>query len=253
MAGKTTGRVYLVGAGPGDPGLVTVRGMELLERADCVVYDALIPLQILGHCREGCELVDAGKRGGKHTMSQEKINALLVRKAKEYQCVVRLKGGDPLVFGRGGEEALFLRKVGVPFEIVPGVSSALAGPAYAGIPVTHRSVASQLTLVTGHGMSGRDAAAVQMDALAAAPGSKVVLMGMENLRELMDKLLQGGQAPQTPAAVIQWATTARQRCVRGTVASIADAVEAAGVDYVFMSIHDLTSRCVKTLLAPSLS
>ena len=230
MAGKTTGRVYLVGAGPGDPGLVTVRGMELLERADCVVYDALIPLQILGHCREGCELVDAGKRGGKHTMSQEKINALLVRKAKEYQCVVRLKGGDPLVFGRGGEEALFLRKVGVPFEIVPGVSSALAGPAYAGIPVTHRSVASQLTLVAGHGMSGRDAAAVQMDALAAAPGSKVVLMGMENLRELMDKLLQGGQAPQTPAAVIQWATTARQRCVRGTVASIADAVEAAGVD-----------------------
>ena len=194
MAGKTTGRVYLVGAGPGDPGLVTVRGMELLERADCVVYDALIPLQILGHCREGCELVDAGKRGGKHTMSQEKINALLVRKAKEYQCVVRLKGGDPLVFGRGGEEALFLRKVGVPFEIVPGVSSALAGPAYAGIPVTHRSVASQLTLVTGHGMSGRDAAAVQMDALAAAPGSKVVLMGMENLRELMDKLLQGGSS-----------------------------------------------------------
>lgn len=226
---KSAGCVYLVGAGPGDPGLMTVRGMELLERADCVVYDALIPLQILSRCREDCELVDAGKRGGKHTLSQEKINALLVQKAGKCRCVVRLKGGDPFVFGRGGEEALFLRKAGVPFEVVPGVSSALAGPAYVGIPVTHRSLASQLTFVTGHEMEGKSAATVKLDALAAAAGTKVVLMGIENLREMMGRLMESGQAPQTPVAVIQWATTARQRCVRGTVATIADAVETATI------------------------
>ncbi len=226
---KTAGCVYLVGAGPGDPGLMTVRGMELLKRADCVVYDALSPLQVLSCCKEGCDLVDAGKRGGNHTLSQEKINELLVKKAWEHRCVVRLKGGDPFVFGRGGEEAQALQKAGIPFEIVPGVSSALAGPAYAGIPVTHRSVASQLTLVTGHEMDGKNAAAVQMDALASAPGTKVILMGMENLRELMNQLQQEGQAPETPAAVIQWATTARQRCVRGTVSTIADAVAQAGI------------------------
>ncbi len=226
---KSTGCVYLVGAGPGDPGLMTVRGTELLERADCVVYDALISLQILNHCKRNCELVDAGKRGDKHTLSQEEINALLVQKAEEYRCVVRLKGGDPFVFGRGGEEALFLQKTGIPFEVVPGVSSALAGPAYAGIPVTHRSLASQLTLVTGHEMEGKETASVQTNALAAASGTKVVLMGMGNLREMMDQLIQGGQAPETPAAVIQWATTARQRCVRGTVATIADAAETAAI------------------------
>lgn len=219
------GRVYLIGAGPGDPGLITVRGRELIGRADCLIYDALVPRMMLGWCREHCELVDAGKRGGNYTLTQEEINQLLIDKAKEHSCVVRLKGGDPYLFGRGGEEALALQKAGVPFEVVPGVSSALAGPAYAGIPVTHRDFCSQLTIFTGHGIDRPDPP--DLARISAVPGTKVMLMGMGQLRSSLHAFIQAGMPADTPAAAIQWATTARQKTVRATLTTLADAAEQA--------------------------
>lgn len=223
---KTEGCVYLVGAGPGDPGLMTLRGQELLERADCVVYDALVSHIILGRCRRDCELIDVGKRAGNHTLCQEAINSLLIECAGRYKCTVRLKGGDPYVFGRGGEEALALHAAGVPFDIVPGVCSAIAGPAYAGIPVTHRDYCSQLTIFTGHTAPGKEGMP-DISAVAAAPGTRVMLMGMAHLSDTMQALQEAGLSGETPAAAIQWATTVRQRTVQGTVASLAQAVNDA--------------------------
>ena len=219
--------VYLVGAGPGDPGLMTLRGRELVERADCVVYDALVPRVMLGWCKESCELIDVGKRGGCHTLTQEKINALLVQCAQRHACTVRLKGGDPYVFGRGGEEALALRDAGVAFQVVPGVCSAIAGPAYAGIPVTHRDHCSQLTIFTGHTAMDEGAGLPDAAAIAAAPGTRVMLMGMGQLTEKMQALQDAGLPGATPAAAVQWATTARQICVRATVATLAGEAQKA--------------------------
>ena len=223
------GTVYLVGAGPGDPGLMTLRGRELVSRADCLVYDALVPRVMLSWCKPGCELVDVGKRADRHTMPQGEINELLVRCAARHACTVRLKGGDPYIFGRGGEEAQALRAAGVAFEVVPGISSAIAGPAYAGIPATHREHCSQLTLFTGHETPGKEGSALDIPAIAAARGTKVILMGMSRLRSTLESLVQAGMAGDEPAAAVQWATTARQRTVRATVATLADAVEAAGL------------------------
>ncbi len=223
------GCVFLVGAGPGDPGLITVRGKQLIESADCVVYDALVPRVMLGWCREHCEKVDVGKRGGKHILPQEEINALLIQKARQHRSVVRLKGGDPYLFGRGGEEALALRQAGIPFEVVPGVSSALAGPAYAGIPVTHRDLCSQLTIFTGHGAPDNADILPQIRQLASCPGTKVMLMGMARLRDSLHELVQAGMSEDTPAAVVQWATTARQRVLHATLGTLADAVQQAGI------------------------
>ena len=227
MSEKKLGTVYLVGAGPGDPGLMTLRGRELVARADCLVYDALAPRVMLSWCKPGCELVDVGKRAEKHTLPQGEINALLVQCAERHACTVRLKGGDPYIFGRGGEEAQALHAAGVPFEVVPGVSSAIAGPAYAGIPATHRDCCSQLTVFTGHETPGKEGSALDIPGIATARGTKVVLMGMSRLRSTLQALMQAGQAGDEPAAAIQWATTARQRTVRATVATLADAVEAA--------------------------
>lgn len=229
MSDTVHGTVYLVGAGPGAPELMTLRGKQLLERADCVVYDALAAHELLSWCKSGCEFVNVGKRADKHTLPQEEINALLVSCAAKYACTVRLKGGDPYVFGRGGEEAQALRAAGVAFEVVPGVTSAIAGPAYAGIPVTHRNCGSQLTIFTGHEAPGKECSALDIDAIAAAHGTKIILMGMSRLRQTLQALLEAGQAADTPAAAVQWATTARQRSVRATVATLADAVDEAGL------------------------
>lgn len=229
MSAQKQGTVYLVGAGPGDPGLMTLRGRELVERADCLVYDALVPRVVLGWCKPGCELVDVGKRADRHTMPQEEINKLLVKCAGRHACTVRLKGGDPYIFGRGGEEGQALHAAGVRFEVVPGISSAVAGPAYAGIPLTHRDCCSQFTIFTGHEAPGKGEPALDIPGIAAAQGTKVILMGMSRLRETLQRLMQAGQAGDEPAAAVQWATTARQRSVRATVATLADAVEAEGL------------------------
>jgi uroporphyrin-III C-methyltransferase len=192
--------VYLVGAGPGDPGLLTVRGRDLLERCDAVVYDALADPRLLDLVPAAAERIDAGKRAGSHRMLQDEINALLVELAGRAGCVVRLKGGDPFVFGRGGEEALALAQAGVAFEVVPGVSSAHAVPAYAGIPITHRGMAAQATLVTGHEDAAREGSAIDWEWLARSPGTLVFLMGVRSLGANAERLIEHGMDPSTPAA-----------------------------------------------------
>lgn len=223
------GKVYLIGAGPGDPGLMTLKGRDLIAQADCLVYDALASPAMLGWLKPCCEKIYVGKRAGNHALPQERINELLVECAGKYPCTVRLKGGDPYVFGRGGEEALALNAAGVQFEIVPGVTSAIAGPAYAGIPVTHRDCCSQFTVFTGHEGTHKTEPSLDISGIAAAQGTKVMLMGMSRLRETMQALVQAGQEADTPAAAIQWATTGRQKCVTATVGTLADAVEQTGV------------------------
>lgn len=225
-----TGTVYLIGAGPGDPGLITVRGMELLRQADVVVYDRLAYPSLLDQVRPDAERVYAGKASAQHILEQADINALLVDRARQGKNVVRLKGGDPFVFGRGGEEAEYCRAHGVPFEIVPGVTSAIAAPAYAGIPVTHRDAASSFAVITGHERhDARDSgkrlpgAAEQRRnwaGIAHAADTLIFLMGVESLPEIVARLQQYGRSPETPVALIQWGTWPRQRVVTGTLATI---------------------------------
>lgn len=226
---KVKGCVYLVGAGPGDPELMTLKGKSLVERADCIIYDALASPAILGWAKESCEKVYVGKRAGEHARTQLEINRLLVDCACRYACTVRLKGGDPYVFGRGGEEAAELHAAGIPFQIVPGISSAIAGPAYAGIPVTHRGYCTQFTVFTGHENPDKEESSLDIAGIAAAKGTKVMLMGMARLRSTLQALMDAGQAGSVPAAAIQWAATARQRRVCATVATLADAVEKDGL------------------------
>ena len=223
------GKVYLIGAGPGDPGLMTLKGRELMERADCLVYDALAAPAMLAWLKPGCEQVYVGKRAGNHAMPQEEINQLLVKSAAKYACTVRLKGGDPYVFGRGGEEALALHAAGVPLEVVPGGRSAIASPAYAGIPVTHRDFCNQFTVFTGHEGAHKTEPTLDIAGIAAAKGTKVMLMGMSRLRETLQALIEAGQGADVPAAAIQWAATGRQKSVTATVATLAEAVESAGI------------------------
>jgi uroporphyrinogen III methyltransferase/synthase len=221
--------VYLVGAGPGDPGLITVKGLELLRRADVVVYDQLASPALLKEAKAGAELVYVGKKAGAHALPQGGINELLVEKARAGLTVVRLKGGDPFVFGRGGEEAEELAAAGIPFEIVPGVTSAVAVPAYAGIPVTHRRYTTLVTFITGHEDPTKDASTIPWTALGANPGTLVFLMGVKNLAENCQQLIQAGRVPETPAAVIEKGTTLAQRTVVGTLADIALRARAAGI------------------------
>ncbi|GAC1315352.1 MAG: uroporphyrinogen-III C-methyltransferase [Acidimicrobiales bacterium] len=209
------GRVYLVGAGPGDPGLLTVRGAELLARADVVVHDRLAEPALLDLAPGVATRIDVGKRPGQ-SVRQEEINGLLVRHARDGSCVVRLKGGDPFVFGRGGEEAEALAAAGVGFEIVPGVSSAIAAPAYAGIPVTHRGLSTSFTVVTGHSRHAVDTE-TNWEALATAAGTLVVLMGVAHRAEIARRLLAGGLPPQTPVAAVRWGSRLDQRTVRTTL------------------------------------
>lgn len=228
MAKKSTGLCSLVGCGPGDPGLVTLRARECIEKADLIVHDYLVNPNLLAWAKPGAEIIYAGKEAGNHTMPQEDINALLVREALAGKRVARLKGGDPFVFGRGGEEAEELVEAGVPFEIVPGISSTIAGPAYAGIPVTHREHNTVLTIFTGHEDPTKEISSLDFSKLGSADGTKVMLMGIGRLRELSSRMIEGGAEPSTPVALVRWATTPRQETLVGTLADIAEKAEAAG-------------------------
>jgi uroporphyrinogen III methyltransferase/synthase len=215
--------VYLVGAGPGDPGLLTVRGRELLETSDIVVYDRLASPALLDLAPASAELIDVGKAPGRAAMTQDEINAVLVARGREGRTVVRLKGGDPFVFGRGGEEAEACIAAGVPFEVVPGVTSAIAAAAYAGIPVTHRGVSTHFTVVTGHEDPTKGSIDTDWDALAKAGGTLIVLMGAGRVAEITKALIAGGRAESTPAAAVRWGTRPEQRTLRATLGTIADA------------------------------
>ena len=216
------GTVSLVGAGPGDPGLLTVRGLDRLRRAEVVVYDRLVNPGLLDEGPPEALRIFAGKLADLHPLPQEQINALLIAHARRGRRVVRLKGGDPFVFGRGGEEAEALAKAGIPFEVVPGVSSAVAVPAYAGIPLTHRRRASSFAVVTGHEDACKDGPGVDWERLATAVDTLVVLMGARTLPRIVGKLLAHGRSPETPVALIRWGTTEAQETVTGTLADILD-------------------------------
>ncbi len=230
MTGETSGKVSLVGAGPGDPDLITVAGLERLAQADVVVYDRLVSDALLKEARGDAEMIYMGKiPGAENEHDQEAINRLLIEKAGQGLAVVRLKGGDPFVFGRGGEEAQALHDAGIDFEVVPGVTSAVAVPAYAGIPITHRGLASSFAVVTGHEDPGKEESAIHWQELATAVDTLVFLMGTQTLPEIAEKLIAHGRASATPVAVIQWGTTPEQRTVTGTLADIAQRVEDAGL------------------------
>jgi uroporphyrinogen III methyltransferase/synthase len=214
------GKVYLVGAGPGDPGLLTVKGLACLKQADVVVYDRLVDESILNEARPEADKIYVGKASNHHTLEQGMINDLLIQKAREGKVVVRLKGGDPFVLGRGGEEAMALAEKGVPFEVVPGVSSAVAVPAYAGIPVTHRGVASSVTIITGHKAIERSESDIAWDKLSTATDTLVILMGLGNLDYVVEQLIKNHRRSSTPVAVITQGTTGYQRCVIGTLEDI---------------------------------
>ena len=228
MSKSNPGLCSLVGCGPGDPGLVTLRARACIEAADVIVYDYLVNAALLAWAKPDAEIIYAGKEAGKHTMPQEEINALLIRRALEGKRVARLKGGDPFVFGRGGEEAEELVAAGVPFEVVPGISSTIAGPAYAGIPVTHRDHNTVLTIFTGHEDPAKEMSSLDFAKLGSADGTKVMLMGIGRLKELSGRLIEGGADPRTPVALVRWATTPRQECLVGTLDDIAAKAEAAG-------------------------
>lgn len=204
------GKVYLVGAGPGDPGLLTVKGKALLAHADVVIYDALVGSSILELIPPTAERIYAGKHCGAHTLPQEQITALLMEKARTAAVVVRLKGGDPFIFGRGGEEMLALVQAGIPVEVVPGITAGIAASAYAGIPLTHRDLSSSVAFVTGHEAAGKYRPQVNWRALAGAVETLVIYMGMHNLSHIAAELLAGGKAPDTPVALIRWGTTPEQ-------------------------------------------
>jgi uroporphyrin-III C-methyltransferase len=223
------GFVSLIGAGPGDPDLITVKGLRRLRAADVVVYDALVNEELLRECRPNAELIYAGKRCGQAGRTQEWINTLLIEKGRAGLQVVRLKGGDPFVFGRGGEEAAALAAAGVAWEVVPGVTSAIAVPAYAGIPVTHRAAASSVAFVTGHEDPNRAETRMRWQALAQGIDTLVFLMGVGRLATIAEQLIAHGRPSETPAAVIRQGTTADQETVVGTLATIAADVERAGL------------------------
>jgi uroporphyrinogen III methyltransferase/synthase len=223
-----TGTVYLVGAGPGDPGLLTLRAAELIARADVLVYDALVSPAILERATAPRRIY-VGKRGGDHSRTQDEINDILVDLAREHRCVVRLKGGDPFVFGRGGEEALILARAGVPFEVVPGVTAGIAAPAYAGIPVTQRGMAASVAFVTGHEDPTKVDTDVDWAHLARGVGTVVFYMGVGRMAENFRRLVEAGRAPDTPAAAIEWGTYPRQRTVTGTLTTLPAIAREAGI------------------------
>ncbi|MDB4867438.1 MAG: cobA [Cohnella sp.] len=219
------GKVYLVGAGPGDPKLITVRGLEALQRADCVVYDRLAGPQLLNRARVDAELIYVGKLTDRHTMKQEDISRLLVDLALRGKTVIRLKGGDPTVFGRVGEEAGLLRQNGIPFEIIPGITSAIAVPAYAGIPVTHRDLASSFSVITGHESSDKLDRSIHWDKVTNATGTLVFLMGVAKIGYIAEQLIKHGKPAQTPVALVRWGTRAEQRTLTGTLEDIEERVK----------------------------
>jgi len=220
--GETRGKVYLIGAGPGDAGLLTLKGKRCLQEANVVVYDHLANPRLLRYAKPDAELIYAGKQAGQHTLPQEEIGRLLVARAGEGKVVARLKGGDPFIFGRGGEEAEELGAAGIPFEVVPGVTSAVAAPAYAGIPLTHRDITSTVAFVTGHEDPSKEETGIAWDKIATGIGTLVFFMGVGQLPEIVAKLTRHGRSSSTPAAVIRWGTRAEQEVVTGTLADLAD-------------------------------
>ena len=219
------GKVYLIGAGPGDPGLITVKGLKCLKEADVVLYDHLVHRRLVQDAREGAESIYVGKEAGKHTLPQNTINKLLIARAKTGKVVARLKGGDPLLFGRGGEEALAMAKSGVKFEFVPGVTAATAVPAYAGIPVTHRDFTSTIAFVTGHESPSKGNSSIQWSKIATGIGTLIFFMGVKNLKSIAETLIQNGRDENTPTAVIQWGTLPGQRVVTGNLSNIVQRAE----------------------------
>ena len=224
------GKVYLVGGGPGDLGLVTLRAKERIEQADVIVYDHLANPEMLGWAREEAEIVYAGKEAGKHALKQNEINALLIEKAREGKQVVRLKGGDPFVFGRGAEEAKAIVDAGIGFEIVPGITSAIAGPAYAGIPVTNRAQNSHVTFFTGHEDPAKTQSSIDYAALAKLGGTQVMLMGVERIEAIAQRMMEKGARKDLPVALVRWATTGRQETLVGTLENIAQRVVDLGFE-----------------------
>lgn len=229
------GIVYLVGAGPGDPGLITVRGLRLLRSAEVVVHDRLIPHELLLETRRGAEVIGVGKEPGRHTVPQDGINALLVDRARAGKRVVRLKGGDPFVFGRGFEELTACREAGVDCVVIPGVSSAIAAPAAAGIPLTHRRLIRCFTVLTGKTGEDTGAPEINFEALRGAD-AVCVMMGRENLREIADGLMRAGRVGSTPAACVEWGTTSHQRVIKGTLAEIADLADREGIEAPIVTV-----------------
>jgi uroporphyrinogen III methyltransferase/synthase len=229
MERNQKGKVYLVGAGPGDPGLLTIKAKECLEQADVVIYDYLANEAFLNYAGEEAELIYVGKKGGAHTMPQEEINKLILNKAREGHTVVRLKGGDPFIFGRGGEEAQELAQAGLSFEVIPGVTSATAVPAYAGIPLTHRDHNATVAFITGHEDPTKETSNIAWDKLATGVGTLVILMGVGNLPSITQKLLEHGRSPATPVALIRRGTVPEQRTVTGTLQNIAERVKEQGL------------------------
>jgi uroporphyrinogen III methyltransferase/synthase len=223
------GKVYLVGAGPGDMKLITLRGLELIKEASVVIYDYLANKELLDFARKDAELIYVGKQASRHALTQDGINALLVEKGKGKGIVVRLKGGDPFIFGRGGEEAEFMIEHGVDFEIVPGVTSAISAPAYAGIPLTHREYASSVAFVTGHEGEAKKESTIRWDGLAKGPDTLVFLMGIKNLKNIKDNLIKAGKDPETRAGVVQWGTLPEQKVVTGSLKDIDVVAKAAGI------------------------
>ena len=223
---KRAGTVYLVGGGPGDPKLITLRGVECLIRADVVIYDLLINEALLEHCPPHTEKIYGGKHPGEQRKRQDEINTLMLEGAKAGKTVVRLKGGDPFIFGRGGEEVLALVEAGIEFEIVPGITSAIAAPAYAGIPLTHRDYASSVAFVTGHSASLAPDSPIGWERLATAVDTLVVYMGIGHLRQIASQLTKHGRSPETPVTLVHWGTTPQQKTLEGTLADIAGRAEA---------------------------
>lgn len=221
------GIVYLVGAGPGDPGLFTLKGKSVLEKADVVVYDRLVSSKILSYAKPDAEMIYVGKVSGKHAMPQEEINLLLVKLCLEDKIVVRLKGGDPYMYGRGGEEALVLYENECLFEVIPGISSAYAVPAYAGIPVTHRDMTSSFAVITGHEKPGKHESSIQWDKISTGIGTLVFLMGVENLSFIVSQLIENGRSLDTPVALVRWGTTPEQEVITGTLDDIVQKVQDA--------------------------
>jgi uroporphyrin-III C-methyltransferase len=226
----SVGKVYLVGAGPGDPGLLTLKGKMLLEHANVVIYDALVSLPILKLISPRAELIDVGKRRGRHSLAQVETTQLLIEKAQTHAVVVRLKGGDPFLFGRGGEEMEDLVRAGISIEVVPGITFGIAAPAYAGIPLTHRQYNSSVTFVTGHESVGKYRPQVNWQALAHGSETIVIYMGMHNLAHIVDELTAAGLKPDTPIALVRWGTRPDQETLFGTPETIVDQAVLSGFE-----------------------
>ncbi|HOL05045.1 MAG TPA: uroporphyrinogen-III C-methyltransferase [Syntrophorhabdaceae bacterium] len=225
---RTMGKVYLVGAGPGDLKLITLKGLELIQQADCIIYDYLANKELLGFAREDAEIIYAGKQASQHELPQDEINELLLKKAERYSIVVRLKGGDPFIFGRGGEEALFLAEKGIDFEICPGVTSAISVPAYAGIPLTHRHYASSVAFVTGHEDESKTSSSINWKGLATGVDTLVFLMGIRNIGLIKNRLIENGIDPKTDACIIMHGTLPNQRVIVSSLDEIHKEAEKQG-------------------------